>query len=39
MTLIASIMLLSSLPVAAANISDLTWLSGCWADDNQDFGS
>ena len=39
MRLIASILLLSSLPVAAANISDLTWLSGCWAYDDKDSGS
>jgi len=37
--LIAALSLLSSLPVAAADISSLTWLSGCWAYDDQDSGS
>jgi len=39
MRLIASLWLLSGLPVAAADISSLSWLSGCWAYDDQDSGS
>ena len=39
MRLIASLLLFSCLPVAAADISSLTWLSGCWASDDQDAGS
>ncbi|NCF72890.1 MAG: hypothetical protein GWP67_05230 [Gammaproteobacteria bacterium] len=39
MKLIIAILFLISLPVAAENISNLTWLSGCWAYDDQDSGS
>ena len=39
MKLITAILFLISLPVATVNISNLTWLSGCWAYDDQDSGS
>jgi len=37
--LIAALLLAGSLPLAAADISQLTWLSGCWAYDGKDSGS
>lgn len=36
---LACLLLFTSLSVAAADISRLNWLSGCWAYDNQDAGS
>jgi len=39
MRLIVSLLSLGALPVTAANISDLTWLSGCWAYDGKEFVS
>jgi len=36
---IVAIILLASMPVAAADISRLEWLAGCWAYDGRDPGS
>ena len=37
--MLATLLLMTSLPAAAADISQLNWLSGCWAYDDQDIGS
>jgi hypothetical protein len=39
MRLLATLFLLTSLPAIAADISQLNWLSGCWAYDGKDAGS
>ena len=39
MKLLATLLLMASLPAAAADISRLNWLSGCWAYDGKDTGS
>ena len=39
MRALACLLLLASLPLAAADVSRLSWLSGCWAYDGRDAGS
>lgn len=34
-----TLLLLAGLPVVAANVSQLSWLAGCWAYDGQETGS